>query len=142
MTTNFELDPLLQKDCIELLDLPLSKLLLMNDSQYPWFILVPRIADINEIYQLEWQEQQQLLNESSLLAEFLMQHYHGDKLNIGALGNICKQLHLHHVVRFQSDKAWPKPIWGVHAVEPYQTKQIEQIKKDIIPALKTILMQE
>ena len=139
---NFTLDERLKKDCIELVDLPLSKLLLMNDSQYPWFILVPRVSDIEEIYQLDWQAQQQLLNESSLLAELLMQNYDGDKLNIGALGNICRQLHVHHIVRYQTDNAWPGPVWGAVPVVPYSDEKIEQIKSDIIPAIKKILMQE
>lgn len=93
-------------------DFPLSRLLLLNDARFPWFILVPRREGISEIYQLDEAEQQQLLRESSQLGRFLMESFNGDKLNIGALGNIVPQLHLHHIVRYEGDEAWPGPVWG------------------------------
>ena len=92
--TTFNLHPQLATDGIELADFPLCKLLLCNDSAYPWFILVPKVADISEVYQLEWEQQQQLLNESSLLSELLMQVFTGDKMNVAALGNVVEQLHV------------------------------------------------
>ncbi|MFQ3265259.1 MAG: diadenosine tetraphosphate (Ap4A) HIT family hydrolase, partial [Colwellia sp.] len=121
--TTFSLHPQLVLDGIELADFPLCKLLLCNDSAYPWFILVPKIADISEVFQLEWQQQQQLLNESSLLSELLLQVFAGDKMNIAALGNVVEQLHVHHVVRFKSDAQWPKPIWGQQALTPYSDEE-------------------
>ncbi len=130
---------MLSNDTIELLELPLCKLLLMNDNQYPWFVLVPKVHNIQDIYQLDWQQQQQLLNESSMLSEVLMQVFQGKKMNVAALGNICPQLHLHHVVRFEEDKAWPKPIWGLLPMSPYNDTEIEKIKHKLLPALKLIL---
>ncbi|XQW86025.1 HIT domain-containing protein [Thalassotalea piscium] len=142
METSFQLNPMLKRDCIELLDLTLSKLLLMNDSQYPWFVLVPKRIDIEDIYQLDWHDQQQLINESSALSEILMQVFVGKKMNVGALGNICPQLHLHHIVRFEDDVAWPKPVWGVKPSVAYTDDEITQLKLKLLPALKQVFMRE
>ena len=127
----FSLHPRLLADCIELGDLPLCKLLLMNDCQYPWFILVPRKSEITEIYELSQVDQQQLAKESAILAETLMKHYEGDKMNIAALGNVVSQLHIHHVVRFKIDPSWPDPIWGKFKAVPYHLDKIDKIKKDV-----------
>ena len=139
MEKQFVLHEMLVRDTVELIDLPLSKLLLMNDSQYPWFILVPRIADVEDIYQLDWQDQQQLLNESSLLSEMLMQVFQGKKMNVAALGNVCSQLHIHHVVRFENDVAWPNPVWGQCPAVAYQADELETIKSKVMPLLNQIL---
>jgi len=136
--TTFSLHPQLATDGIELADFPLCKLLLCNDSAYPWFILVPKVADISEIYQLDWQQQQQLLNESSLLSELLMQVFTGDKMNVAALGNVVEQLHVHHVVRFKSDDQWPKPIWGQQALTAYTDEAIAALKDKLLPQLAVI----
>lgn len=91
----------------------------MNDNQYPWLILVPRRANITEIYQLAETDQQQLLRESYLIAKQLTTIYQPDKLNIAAIGNLVPQLHLHHVARYQHDIAWPAPIWGKFPAQAY-----------------------
>lgn len=135
----FLLHQQLAADCIELIDLPLCKVLLMNDSQYPWFILVPRVADVRELYQLSWDDQQQVMNESSLLSELLMQTFKGEKLNVAALGNVVPQLHIHHIIRYQSDIAWPKPIWGVKQPVPYEDKALAELKEQVLPLLTAIL---
>lgn len=98
----------------------------MNDSQYPWFILVPRRSDIMEIHQLAEADRQQLLSESCLLAEKLVELYQPDKLNIAAIGNLVPQLHVHHVARYRTDKAWPAPIWGKFDPTPYQEQDAQQ----------------
>ncbi|QWF69682.1 HIT domain-containing protein [Methylomonas paludis] len=131
----FELHHRLAADCFEVADLTLSKLLMMNDSRYPWFILVPRRNDIREIYQLAAADRRQLLDESCLLAEALQHSYNPDKLNIAAIGNLVPQLHLHHVVRYQSDATWPAPVWGklpalTYAVEQAQI-ELERIRKQL-----------
>jgi len=136
--TLFTLHPQLANDTIELAEFPLSKLLLCNDSAYPWFILVPKVADISEIYQLDWQQQQQLLNESSLLSELLMQVFAGDKMNVAALGNVVEQLHIHHVVRFKEDAQWPKPIWGQQPLTAYSDAEITALKDKLLPQLAVI----
>jgi diadenosine tetraphosphate (Ap4A) HIT family hydrolase len=137
--TAFSLHPQLANDCFELAELPLCKLLLCNDSAYPWFILVPKIDNITDIYQLNWQEQQQLLNESSLLSELLMQVFSGDKMNVAALGNVVEQLHVHHVVRYRKDASWPKPIWGQQALTPYSESEFASLKEKLLPQLSVIL---
>jgi len=139
MNENFNLHPQLAKDCIEIIDFPLCKVLLCNDKAYPWFILVPRVDDITDIYQLEWPDQQQFLNESSLLSEILMSEFNGDKMNVAALGNVVPQLHIHHVVRFTSDACWPKPIWGQQALTAYTDEEIEVIKHKIQPKLSSLV---
>ncbi|MBA6339073.1 MULTISPECIES: HIT domain-containing protein [unclassified Colwellia] len=142
MSNTFQLHALLQRDTIELLELPLSTLLLMNDSNYPWFVLVPRVDDIQDIYQLDWQQQQQFLNESSLLSEILMQLFNGTKMNVAALGNICPQLHVHHIVRFADDIAWPKPVWGEFAMKAYTDSELTLLKEKVLPALTKIITQD
>lgn len=126
--TNMGIHPQLSHDCVVLGRLPLCHLLLMNDSHYPWFILVPARADIREIYQLEEADRLQLLDESCQLSEFLMEAYAGDKLNVAALGNQVPQLHLHHIVRFTGDAAWPAPVWGKHAAQAYSSAAIEKVR--------------
>ena len=126
--TPFSLAPELQRDCIELADWPLCKVLLMNDSQYPWFILVPRVADVKEIIDLSEELQITLLQESGKLSKLLQQVFSPDKLNIAALGNMVPQLHVHHIARFTTDPAWPAPIWGKLPTVPYSDEQIEQLR--------------
>lgn len=121
----FELDERLRNDTVRLASWPLSEVLLMNDSQYPWVILVPRCAGISEIYQLSETDQVQLMQESVFLGQQLMTLYSGDKLNVAALGNVVNQLHLHHVVRFEGDVAWPGPIWGKLPVTQYSDQSLE-----------------
>lgn len=127
----FELHPQLAADTRVIGDLPLCRLLVVNDSQYPWLILVPRRADIRESYQLNNNDQQQLLLESNTLSRLLMSHFEGDKLNIAALGNMVPQLHIHHIVRFKTDLAWPKPIWGVTPSLAYEEEKLEAIISDL-----------
>jgi len=106
------LHPQLKQDCFVLGRFPLSVVLLMNDSQYPWFILVPQRQGIREIHQLSDEEQQQLMRESTLLAGCIETEFNADKINIAALGNIVPQLHIHHIVRYRTDPTWPAPVWG------------------------------
>ncbi|MBO9482583.1 HIT domain-containing protein [Salinisphaera sp. G21_0] len=129
--SSFELDPQLARDCVVIGDFPVCRLLLMNDSQYPWFILVPRIQGVEEIYQLDEAAQQQLLFESSYLAEMLQVLFCADKLNVAALGNVVRQLHVHHVVRFTADAAWPAPVWGRHPARPYTDEQLSEVMQKL-----------
>ena len=103
---DFQLDPQLAGDCIIVGDFPLTRLLLMNDSTFPWFILVPRVSDIEEAYQLNDEQQLQLMHESSFLSRKLQALFSADKMNVAALGNVVRQLHVHHVVRYVGDAAW------------------------------------
>lgn len=121
----FQLHPRLKQDCIAVGRFALSQILLMNDRQYPWAILVPQRPDITEIYQLEPCDRQQLLEESCWLAEALVALYRPDKLNIAAIGNLVPQLHLHHVARYRTDIAWPGPIWGKFPTSTYAEPEAE-----------------
>jgi len=131
----FLLHPRLESDCIFLADLPLSRLLLMNDARYPWCLLVPRRDDLTEVYQLDEAEQQQLWRESAALGHAMMEAFGGDKLNIAALGNLVPQLHLHHIVRYRDDVAWPGPVWGVGAPAAYADDQLEEVQQRLRAAL-------
>jgi len=139
MEASFELHPLLVKDCIEIMDLPLSRILLMNDKSYPWLILVPRVSDVTDIYQLEWEDQQQLLNESSMISEVMMQLFDGKKMNVAALGNICPQLHVHHIVRKEGDNAWPAPVWGAAPPESYSEAEQGALKQKLMQTIEVIV---
>ncbi len=133
---NFHLHPQLKKDCIEIGRFELSRLLLMNDSQYPWCILVPERSDVTEIYQLSRQERVLLQEESCLLSETLAEIYQADKMNVAAIGNLVPQLHIHHLVRYKTDRTWPAPVWGKAAAIPYSDSQLEENIEKIQTALK------
>lgn len=121
---NFQLHPRLKHDCIDLGRFELCRLLLMNDSLYPWFILVPERENIEEIYQLDNNDQRLLSEESSYLAKNLALAYKADKMNVAAIGNKVNQLHVHHIVRYHTDKAWPEPVWGKFSAIAYTEQQI------------------
>ncbi|MFT5665752.1 MAG: diadenosine tetraphosphate (Ap4A) HIT family hydrolase [Gammaproteobacteria bacterium] len=121
--------PQLRHDCLMLGRFPLCHLLLAKDANYPWFILVPDRENISEIYQLDKADQQQLMFESSLLGEKLMAQFSGDKLNMAALGNIVPQLHVHIIVRYTTDAAWPGPIWGKVPARSYSEFELKELKQ-------------
>ena len=124
---DFQLDPQLAGDCIIVGDFPLTRLLLMNDSTYPWFILVPRVDDIQEAYQLNDEQQLELMKESAFLSRQLQSLFNADKINVAALGNVVRQLHVHHVVRTIGDPAWPAPVWGKLPAKAYLQTEIDQV---------------
>jgi len=134
----FQLHPRLLQDSIAIGKFNLTELRLINDGQYPWFILVPMRSDISEIYQLSDIDQQLLQQESSLLTKILADLYKADKMNIAAIGNIVPQLHIHHIVRYKTDIAWPAPVWGKFDAVPYTEQQIEKIKSEIETVFKTL----
>jgi len=119
--------PQLKNECVILGRFTLCHLLLSSDANYPWFILVPDRDSIKEIYQLSKDDQMQLLSESSLLSERIMQVFNGDKLNLAALGNQVPQLHIHHIVRYESDPVWPTPVWGKVAAKPYSETELADL---------------
>jgi diadenosine tetraphosphate (Ap4A) HIT family hydrolase len=131
----FVLDQRLLQDTLPVGDFPLCRLLLSNDAQYPWFILVPRKPDISEVFQLSDDEQSQLWTETTSLSRTLQQLFNADKMNVAALGNVVSQLHVHVIVRRKVDAAWPAPVWGKHPAIPYTVEQAA----DVIERLKTAL---
>ncbi|MGB1580181.1 MAG: HIT domain-containing protein [Nevskiales bacterium] len=122
----FTLHPQLAADCIEIGDLPLSRVLLMNNAHYPWVILVPRRADIREVYELSIGEQGLLWGEITDVGEQMMQAFNGYKLNVAALGNMVPQLHVHVIVRQKNDIAWPGPVWCSQATRPYEPAALQE----------------
>ena len=134
----FELHPRLQADTQILGDLPLCRVLLAKDSQYPWLILVPRVAGLREIHHLLPEQQQQLMQESCAVATLMEETLGPDKINVAALGNLVPQLHLHHVARFSTDAAWPGPIWGAHPAIPYQAQDLRQQADNWLARLATL----
>jgi diadenosine tetraphosphate (Ap4A) HIT family hydrolase len=121
----FVLDARLAADCRVIGRFDLCAVLMMNDAHYPWFILVPRRAGMREIYELAETDQVQLLRESSAFGRALMTAFKGDKLNVAALGNVVAQLHVHHIVRYAGDAAWPGPVWGKLPPQPYAAAAAE-----------------
>ena len=121
------LHPQLEKDCFFIGNFPLCMLLLMNDANYPWFILVPRRQGITEIHRLSEVDQQQLIRESSLLSACIEKQFSADKINIATLGNMVPQLHIHHIARYKSDPAWPAPVWGKVSSLPYDEERSSEI---------------
>ena len=124
----FQLHPQLSKDTYPLRAMPLCRLLLMNDAQYPWFILVPRREDVSELFQLDGADQLQLWHETTSLAEVLKDCFAADKMNVATLGNVVSQLHMHVIVRRREDAAWPAPVWGRHPAQPYTAEQLVALK--------------
>jgi diadenosine tetraphosphate (Ap4A) HIT family hydrolase len=122
-----ELHPRLKQDCLLVGRFPLCRLLLMRDANYPWFILVPDREGITEIHELSEQDQVQLVRESSLLAATLAECFQAHKLNIAALGNVVAQLHVHHIVRYTHDPAWPAPVWGRVEPRPYGEQELQGV---------------
>ena len=121
--STFQLHAQLKQDCFIVGQFELCLVLLLNDSQFPWFILVPQRENIREIFELQNEEQQLLIQESSYFSQQLATIFEAEKLNVAAIGNIVPQLHVHHIVRYQTDKAWPAPVWGKFAATPYTTQQ-------------------
>ena len=109
---SFVLDPRLEADSVFIADGPLSQVRLMNDARFPWLLLVPRVADASEWIDLDGNQQRLLLAEINQVSKLLCAEPGVQKLNIGALGNIVRQLHVHLVGRHEGDAAWPGPVWG------------------------------
>ncbi|WP_166255271.1 HIT domain-containing protein [Marinobacter salicampi] len=135
----FQLHERLAEDTISLGQSVLCEVRLMNESTWRWVILVPRREQIREIHELSEADQWQLLRESSALGQGMMQVFGGDKLNVAALGNLVPQLHLHHIVRFEGDPAWPGPVWGKQAPVPYSGTTLEAVRATLEPVLRKVL---
>ena len=106
------LHPQLERDTVNVGDLPLSRVLVIKDANYPWLLLVPRKANVAEIIDLDEVEQAQLMTEITRASRALKAVTECDKLNIAALGNAVAQLHVHVIARRRTDVSWPKPVWG------------------------------
>lgn len=126
MNNTFTIDDRLLKSIEWVVDLPLCRLFLQNDTRYPWFVLVPRRADMTEIYQLTDADQAQLMIEISLISRYLKEELSVHKVNVGALGNVVPQLHIHVLGRDSNDATWPGPVWGVGTAERYTAEKLQE----------------
>ena len=125
----FQLDPRLAADSVFVADGPLSQLRLMNDARFPWLLLVPRIVGAREWIDLDGSQQRLLLAEINQASHLLRNEPGVQKLNIGALGNLVAQLHVHLVGRHEGDDAWPGPVWGSGSARPYRPETLAMLVK-------------
>jgi diadenosine tetraphosphate (Ap4A) HIT family hydrolase len=135
----FALHPTLARDTVEVTRLPLCRVLLMNDRRFPWLILVPEREGAREIHELSPADRAVLIEEIALASEALARAFRPDKLNVGALGNIVPQLHVHVVARTAGDPAWPGPVWGSGVAEPYAEGEIAEVRARLAGASGTPL---
>jgi diadenosine tetraphosphate (Ap4A) HIT family hydrolase len=119
MTSGFQLDSRLDADTIPIGDLSLSSILLLNDARFPWFVLVPRLDGVSELTDLSDEQAVELMREIRIATGVMIDLAKPDKVNVGALGNMVPQLHVHVIGRFLSDPAWPGPVWGHGTRTPY-----------------------
>lgn len=133
--SGFELHEQLAADTIRLGSLPLCELLLMNDANYPWLVLVPRRNAIRELHRLTNDDQLQCFREQLLVTEILEKQLSADKMNVAALGNMVPQLHLHIIARFEGDAAWPGPVWGANPPQKYAQNPLQDRLKRLQQAL-------
>lgn len=136
----FVLHPQLAADTVYVGQFELSQLLLMNDRQFPWFILVPQRAGLTEIFQLDQADREQFMRESCWLAEALKDGFAAHKINVAALGNMVSQLHIHHIARYREDPAWPGPVWGKLPAVAYTQQQLEECVARLQAVLTTNLV--
>lgn len=134
---SFTLHPTLARDTVEVTRLPLCRVLLMNDSRFPWLILVPERDGVREIFELAPDDRRQLVEEIALAEEVIQRQFQPAKLNVGALGNIVPQLHIHVVARFETDPAWPGPVWGSGTAVAYAPEELGALGKSLAAALGT-----
>lgn len=127
MAAGFEPDPRLAGDTVLVADGPLSQLRLMDDARFPWLVLVPRVPGAVEWIDLSGDQQRLLLAELNLAGRLLRGLGPAHKLNIGALGNVVRQLHVHVVARQEGDEAWPGPVWGAGTRRPYLPAEREAL---------------
>jgi diadenosine tetraphosphate (Ap4A) HIT family hydrolase len=132
---DFDLHPRLAADTEFVADWKLCRALLMNDARFPWLILVPRRNDVTEIFELAPEDREMLMAEIAFASERLKHFTHAAKINVGALGNLVPQLHIHIVARNSGDAAWPGPVWGQGAAEPYSAEAVEKLVGELVKTL-------
>ena len=135
MSKTFSLNGSLAADTIAVASLDLCDVRLMNDANYPWLILVPRIADAIEIVDLEASVRHTLMDEIAKASEALRAVTGAEKLNVAALGNMVAQLHVHVIARFRDDEAWPGPVWGAAKPVAYDAGERERLISDLADRL-------
>jgi len=124
----FKINEQLARDCHQLATLNGSHILLMNNSQVPWLVIVPEVSE-TEFYEIESSQQQIILQQINLLSKFIKQEFEIDKLNVATIGNIVKQMHIHIVGRNKNDYCWPGVVWGADESKPYLEAAVLDFKE-------------
>lgn len=135
MTDGFRLALRLEADSVFLLDWPLCQVRLMDDARFPWLILVPRRPGLEEWTELGSEDSARLAQEIGKTGRALSKMFTPTKLNIGALGNIVRQMHVHVIARFDGDAAWPGPVWGQGTRVPYESERRNRLCTDLLALL-------
>ena len=115
----WQLHPQLANDTVPVVELPLCEVRLMDDANHPWLVLVPRVAGMVEIIDLDPAQRTQQASDNDAASRALKALFKPDKLNVAALGNLVPQLHVHVIARYRDDIAWPRPVWGNASARPY-----------------------
>lgn len=131
----FDLHPRLAADTVFVADWTLCRVLLMNDARYPWLIFVPRRNNVTEIFELNPEDREMLMAEIALAGERLKHFSRAAKINVGALGNLVPQLHVHIVARNPGDFAWPGPVWGHGVAKPYAPNAVDALAAQFVKTL-------
>jgi diadenosine tetraphosphate (Ap4A) HIT family hydrolase len=133
---DFILHSKLAADTFEVLSLEVSQLLLMNDARYPWLILVPQVIGMRDLHNLSTKQYQTVTQEIVQVSEVLESLAQAHKMNVGALGNMVPQLHIHIIARQTNDAAWPAPVWGVGEAQPYSQDAAKTLIQQIASKLR------
>ena len=131
----FQLDARLAQDTTPVTSFALSRVLLMNDARYPWLILVPARDGLSELHDLNASDQALLNDEIIRVSRAMTELFTPKKINVGALGNIVRQLHIHIVARRTDDPAWPGPVWGHSPAVPYTVEQLVDMQSRLASGL-------
>ena len=138
--SEFFLHPRLEKDTFLIGNFSLCRVLLMNESRYPWIILVPQKDHLREVFDLGPNDISLLADESSFVAQKMDYFFDADKMNIANLGNVVEQLHIHHVARFKIDAAWPDPVWGKFTPDPYTPEKSAELIESLANLLNEYIV--
>ena len=133
---DFILHSKLAADTFEVLSLEVSQLLLMNDARYPWLILVPQVSGMRDLHNLSTKQYQAVTQEIVQVSEVLESLAQAHKMNVGALGNMVPQLHIHIIARQTNDAAWPAPVWGVGEAQPYSQDAAKTLIQQLASKLR------
>ena len=133
--SSWQLHPQLADDTTPVIELPLCEVRLMDDANHPWLVLVPRVAGITEIIDLDPAQRLQLSEEIDTTCRALRTLFNPDKLNVAALGNMVPQLHVHVIARYRSDIAWPRPVWGAATARSYAPEELIELINALRKAL-------